>query len=391
MKRVQRIPAPVESKKTPQINTRQLCFFAAVILPVTKLLEAPSSFAKNALGDLLLPAFLQFLLQFVGICALLLAMNKSGKNVFDLIEEKLGVVALKGVYILLGAYYLFSALLPLLDLEKFIHAVFYDTAPSRFTFTPFFFLSAFVCVKGLRELGRAADLCLPVFLIAFFGLILMSVGESDFEALLPWFEFPASKILGAVKSTTTHFSDTLLLLPLLANSDYKKGDDKKIITAFWTGACFALLFLAVFYGVYTTLAPRQHYAFSKIAQYFPALKTVGRVDLMLVYLLTAILLLATISPVLFSCVCLQKVFGKKSKFALSVAINGGLLAFVLYSNQYYNLLYEIFTAKLWWIFPSFSVVLPWLFLFLLIGKNRRKKAKSKRKLNSKSREVKYAR
>ena len=390
MKCVQRIPAPVESKKTPQINTRQLCFFTAFILPVSKLLEEPSSFAKNALGDLLLPAFLQFLLQFVGIYALLFVVNKSGKNVFDLIEEKLGSVALKGVYILLATYYLFSALLPILDLEKFIHAVFYDTAPSRFTFTPFFFLSAFVCVKGLREFGRMSDLCLPVFLIAFLGLILMSVGESDFEALLPWFEFPASKILLSVKNTTTHFSDALLLLPLLASSDYKKGDGKKIITAFWSGACFVLLFLAVFYGVFTTLAPRQHYAFSKIAQYFSALKTVGRIDLLLVYLLTAILLLATISPVLFSCVCLRKVFGEKSTFALSVVINGGLFAFVLYCNQYYNRLYAIFTDKLWWIFPSFCVGLPLLFLLLLIGKNRRKKSKSK-KLNAKRREVKYAR
>ena len=391
MKRVQRIPAPVKSKNPPQINVRQLCFFTAFILPVSRLLETPSLLSKNALGDLLLPAFLQFLLQFIGVCALLFITNKSGKSVFQLIEEKLGGAALKGIYLLLAVYYLFSALLPILDVEKFTHAVFYDTAPSRFTFTPFFFLSAFACVKGLRALGRTSDICMPMFLISFFGLIVMSVGESDFEALLPWFEFPASRIFSAVKTTTVHFSDALLLLPLLANSDYKKGDGKKIITAFWSGACFVLLFLAVFYGVYTTLAPRQHYAFSKIAQYFPALKTVGRIDLMLVYLLTVILLLATISPILLSNFCLREVFGEKPKFAFSFAINGGLLIFVLFCNQYYNLLYEVFTTRLWWIFPSFSVGIPLLCLLLLIGENRRTKSKSKRKTKLKKRGTYYAR
>lgn len=387
MKRIQRIPAPTKSKNTPKINTRQLCFLTAFIFPVSKLLETPSRFSKHALGDLLLPAFLQFLLQFIGLCALLFITNKTGKSVFQLIREKLGEPVLKGVYFLLAVYYLFFALLPILDVEKFIHAGFYDTEPSRFTFTPFFFLSAFVCVKGLREFGRIADLCLPLFLIAFLGIVIMSLGESDFGALLPWFEFPTSKILSAVKNTTVHFSDALLLLPLIGTSDYKKGDGKKIITAFWTGACFVLIFLAVFYGVFTTLAPKQHYAFSKIAQYFSALKTVGRIDLLLAYLLTAILLLATILPILLSNFCLRAVFGEKFKLVFSIGINGALFIFVLFCNKYYNLFYEIFTTRLWWIFPIFSVVTPLLCLLFLIGENTSNKRKSKSKKGG----AKYAR
>ena len=390
MKHVQRIPAPIKTKNTPLVNVRQLCFLTAFMFPLSKLLETPSLFAKNALGDLLLPAFLQFLLQLVGLGALLFITSKTGKSIFQLLEERLGNVAVKGVYLLLAVYYLFSALLPLLDAEKFIHAVFYDTAPSRFTFTPFFFLSAFVCVKSLRSFARIADLCLPVFLISFLGIILMSVGKSDFQSLLPWFEFPASKIATAVKNTTVHFSDALLLLPFLTSSDYKKGDAKKVISAFGLGALFVLLFLATFYGIYTTLAPRQHYAFSKIAQYFSALKTVGRIDLLLVYLLTAILLLVTILPILLSCHCLQTVFGEELKVTFSIAINVGLLVFVLYCNKYYNLFYEVFTKSLWWIFPAFSVGLPLLCLLLLIGENK-SKTKRKRKGKFKKRGTIYAR
>ncbi|MBR2340842.1 MAG: GerAB/ArcD/ProY family transporter [Clostridia bacterium] len=379
MKHVQRIPAPDKSKNIALINTRQLCFLTAFILPVSKLLETPSLFAKNALGDLLLPAFLQFLLQFIGLFALLFITEKTGKSIFQLIEEKLGGIALKVFCSLLAVYYLFFALLPLLDAEKFIHAVFYDTAPSRFTFTPFFFLSAFACVKSLRHFSRMADLCLPLFLISFVGIIFMSAGESDFEALLPWFEFPASKIVSAVKNTTAHFSDALLLLPFLGSSDYQKGDGKKISAAFWLGAFFVFVFLAVFYGIYTTLAPRQHYAFSKVAQYFSALKTVGRVDLLLVYLLTAILLLSTLLPILLSVFCLRTVFGEKFSMVLSIVINGGLFAFVLYCNKYYNFLYGLFTDRLWWIFPAFSVGIPLFCLLLLIGNRKGGKPRQKGK------------
>ena len=39
------------SNETPVINTRQLCFFSAFILPVAKLLETPSILSAYALGE----------------------------------------------------------------------------------------------------------------------------------------------------------------------------------------------------------------------------------------------------------------------------------------------------------------------------------------------------
>lgn len=390
MQRVERIPAPVKTKKQPLLNTRQLCFFAAFVLPLSKLLETPSLLAQNALGDLLLPAFIQCAAQFIGLLCLLLVSEKTGKGVYSLLKEKVGLWAASGLYFLLAAYYLFSSLLPLLDLEKYTYAVFYDTAPSRFTFAPFFFFSLFVCMKSLRSFGRMTELCAPIFIVAFVGIIAASVGESDFEALLPWFEFPIGKIATAVKNTTLHFSDALLFLPLLENCEYKKGDYKKISGAFWLGVAFCLLFFAVFYGIYTSLAPRQHYAFSKIAQYFPALKTVGRVDLLLTYLLTIILALVTTLPLLLCVFCIKTPFGEGVGAIASIAVNVALFFFVLYCNKYYNGLYAFFQARLWWVFPAFSVGLPLLSPLLLIGKKKpRRSAKASAK--EKQRGVNYAR
>lgn len=376
---VQHIPAPSKSLDSPALNGRQLCFFAAFIVPLSKLLETPSLLAKYALGDLLLPALIQFVLQAIPLAAILFIASKTDKGLFSLVKEKLGKVGAKIVYWILAAYYLFSTLLPLLDLEKFVQAAFYDTAPTAFTFAPFFLLSGFICAKGLKSFGRIADICFPIFIVAFFGLIFMSAGEADYEAILPWFEFPASKIFDATRFTTAHFSDAILFLPLLGDYRYQKGDEKKVMGAFGAGAAVTILFLATFYGIFSTIAPRQHYAFAKIAQYFPALKTVGRLDLLLVYLLTVILLYYHTFPIQLCGLCVAKALDCEQKTLISVIINAGLFAFIFFCNKYYNVIYETISQTLWWIFPIFSIVIPLLCLLLLIGqkkKNSRQKTKN---------------
>lgn len=376
---VQRIPAPSKSPDSPALNGRQLCFFAAFIVPLSKLLETPSLLAKYALGDLLLPALIQFVLQAIPLAAILFIASKTDKGLFSLVKEKLGKVGAKIVYWILAAYYLFSTLLPLLDLEKFVQAAFYDTAPTAFTFGPFFLLSGFICAKGLKSFGRIADICFPIFIVAFFGLIFMSAGEADYEAILPWFEFPASKIFDATRFTTAHFSDAILFLPLLGDYRYQKGDGKKVMGAFGAGAAVTILFLATFYGIFSTIAPSHHYAFAKIAQYFPALKTVGRLDLLLVYLLTVILLYYHTFPIQLCGFCVAKALDCEQKTLISVIINAGLFAFIFFCNKYYNVIYETISQTLWWIFPIFSIAIPLLCLLLLIGqkkKNSRQKTKN---------------
>ena len=212
----------------------------------------------------------------------------------------------------------------------------------------------------------------------------MSVGATDFESILPWFEFPLPKIFDAVKFTTSHFSDAILFLPLLGDYRYEQGDGKKIYFSYWAGGISVLLFLAVFYGIYTTIAPAQHYAFTKIAQYFPALKTVGRIDLIFVYLLTVILFFANILPVRLCVLCLEKTTECKNKILLSAIVNAGLFLFVFFYNKYQNTVFELVTKTLWWVFPVFSVLLPILCLLFLLGNKKTKKHTRKNAIKEKN-------
>ena len=293
---------PFNLSATPrngEVYARQIAFVAAFILPVGKFLETPSILAKYAKGDLLLPAVIQFLFQSLILLGILYALSKSPKTLFERLSDVLGKGALV-FFILYTLFYLFSAILPIFDLEKFVYAAFFDTAPTTFSFGLFFLLAAFLCTKGLKSLGRCADLCLFLFLLPFFALIAMSLFEADLSHLLPFFGTSFQNSAQAILRTTPHFSDVVLLLPLLCNYRYKEGDGAKIMSGYWTGAAFSLLFFGVFFGIYSSIAPRQHYAFSKIAQYFPALDVVGRIDLIFVYLLSVVLFFFTCLPLVYT-------------------------------------------------------------------------------------------
>ena len=354
-------PSPTQANN--RILGRQIAFAAAFLLPAAKFLEAPSLLAKYAEGDLLLPAILHFILQAGILFAILSVAARSEKTLFERLNEWLGKGAIV-FYLLFSIYYIFAALLPLLDLEKFIYAAFFDTAPTVFTFTFFFFLSAFICTKGIKGIARSADLCLFLFILPFLALLSMSLQTTDFSHILPLFGTKFGHTMSAFTHTTPHFSDAVLLLPLIGNLRYKKGDTTKIMIGYGAGALSTLIFLAVFFGIYSSIAPREHYAFSKIAQYFPALRTVGRVDLVFIYLLTVVLFFFTCMPLQFTTEFTCQALHIQQKAMFAGVFNFLLFLFVFFCNKYYNAFYALISGNLPFVFWIIADAIP-LFLLLM--------------------------
>ena len=274
-------------------------------------------------------------------------------------------------YLLFAMYYLFAALLPLLDLEKFTYAVFFDTAPTVFYFAAFFLFSGFFAAKGIKSIGRISDLCLFLFLLPFLALIIMSFTEADFSHLLPLFGTDFSRIKQGIHVTSPHFSDIALLLPLIANCPFSKNNHTKnthltggkpIFLGYVIGGVLTMLFFAVFYALFGTLAPREHYAFAKIGQYFPALEIIGRVDLLFVYLLTIVLLFYTCLPIHYATGCIAKTLHVRRRTWISTLLNFALFLFALFGNRFYNRLYQVISIRL---APVFWIVADMLPLFLL--------------------------
>ena len=361
----------LKTARKGEFSTRQLCFFLAFLSPVSKLLQAPAMLAYYAKGDLLLPALIQYLLQGGMLALLLFFCAKSEKSAFELLRERVGVWAEKTALVLFSIYLVFFSLLPLLELERFVYTAFFDSAPGVYSFIPFFFLSAYLCCKSLKTFARCCDLALPFFVLSFVGLLVLSVGEADFTRLMPLFELPAKSVGLGVMRSFLHFSDTSILLPLLGAYRYQKGDGKKVMLSFGVGGGCVLVFLAVFYGVFGALAPLKPYAFDKIAVYFGALDVVGRIDLLLVYTMTILLLFYYCLPLVLSTRLFTEAIGAKTPLPISAVLNAGLFLVVVFFNRFYGILYSLLTTKFLFIFPLFSYLLPLLSLLLLL-KNKKK-------------------
>lgn len=350
------------------ICARQIAFAAAFLLPAAKLLEVPSLLAKYAKGDILLPALLHFLTQALVLLGVLFAASQGKEPLLERLKNKLS----KGifvVYALYALYFLFAAALPLLDLEKFVYAAFFDTEPTAFSFYVFFFLSAFIATKGVKAVGRSADLSLFLFLFPFLAILGMSFIEADFTRLLPLFQTEFPRVSQAFMRSTPHFSDAVLLLPLLLNLRYKDGDGKKIMLGYGAGGLFTLLFLAVFFCIFSSIAPREHYAFSKIAQYFPALSVVGRIDLLFVYFLSVVLLIYTCLPIQYAAQAIGRIFRTERLTLISAILNVALLIALLFLNKNYNAVYALISGKLFPVFWLIADLLPLFCLFLPAEQN----------------------
>lgn len=370
----------IEKDSGESMGCRQLCFLCAFILPVSKLLETPSLLAYFSKGDLLLPALLHYILQSACLCLLLFACSKSEKPLLRLIDEKSKGFAL-ATYALLCAYLVFGNLFMLLDMDRFVNTAFFDTAPAASAFLLFFFLSAFICTKGEKAIGRSADLCAPIFLIAFFSLIFMASGECDLSELFPLFGTSPKDNLKAFYHSFVHFSDLPLLFLPVCGRKWQKGEEQKVALSYVGGGAFVFVFLAVFYGVFGALAPRAAYAFDKIARYFSVLDVVGRIDLLLVYLVSIVLLYATALPLQLSSVAFRRAFAllqtddekrQKANVCYAIALNAAAAAFTFFCAKGHNAFYSLVTARLFVVFPVFSVGLSVLAIVIAAKKTVKK-------------------
>ena len=343
------------------ISTRQLAFFVAFVLPAGKLLELPSLLTRYVGGDLLIAALVGFSIEFLAFASLLLFAKRSGSAPVEYIEKRCGKVAARifcGVY---AVFLLACAVLPVFDLEKFSHAAFSDTSPTFFIFAPFFFLSGFICTKGLKGVGRSADIAPLLFLLPLLGLFVFSVGQADFSRLLPVMEKPFPSHLSAVWKTLPYFASGGLCLPVFEGYRYRRGDAKKLLPAYGVGAFLGLLFFAVFFALFGQLGEKEHYAVMKIGQYFPALKFIGRIDLLLVYVFTVGLFYYTALPLQLFTESFTRCFSIKGKILTAASLSVALYFCVLFLNKYYLSIHLFFAKWMPPVFLLFALLLPLFF------------------------------
>lgn len=362
-----------------QLKTRQVCFIMSAYTAAGKLLMMPAVLSYYCDGNLWLPALIAFALQTAAVWAVAYASSKTDKTVFALIEDTFGKVVSKIFCWLFAAFFALSALLPMLEQKLFVQSIFYDTIPSLITFLPFFIFSVYAGAKGIKNAGRVADIVLPVLAVALIALLIMSAGESNLGWLLPVLRTtPFSGMVSGVRFSLYNFTDGAVMLMLMGRFRYRKGDSLKITLSYAASALVVVLFLVLFYSIFSVLSPDQYFAISKIAVFFSALSLVGRVDLVAVYAVEVCMLFALVLYIQLSVTCIcgaldkEQTEGRNVRPAAaiaSLAVNAILLLCVILLNNSYLVVQQFFGGYLWAVFLVFAFLLPPL-VWVLKKKNR---------------------
>ncbi len=348
-----------------KISARQILLFLACIAPVGKLVLLPARLADASQNDLLFPFLLHILVQTGAVFCVLLAAKKE-TDLMGLLRNTFGKGAAFVLTALFSLFLLFSALLPLLEQKHFVQGAFYDTLPSVLVFSPFFLFAAYLCSKPLGSCGRVWDIVAPLAAAGLVGILILSAGSADLTALSPAGAAGGRGFLQGVRSACGWFCDAALLVPLLGKIEYKRGLAWKGAVCYLAGGAAALLFTAVFYGIFQETAINQLFAFTATSKYFAGVTTLGRIDYLFIFLLSLSMAYYVSLPLHGSVDCLLQLFGRRKHLPAILSAAVALLFTVITLSLDYRFgdVLSLLTGSLFWLFPLFSVLLPPLTLFL---------------------------
>lgn len=352
-----------------KINVRQICFILIFYTAVSKLLLYPTLLSSYSGRDLLFSALISFAVEGVVIWALAFLSSKTDKTFFRLIQDTFGVITARIIYGFFAAFFLLITLLPLFEQKLFIHAVFYDTTPSLLVFLPIFFFTVYIGSKGFENIGRCADVCMPIFILMIIALLGMSFTEVKFSNLLPILKTPVKSVLGGSVKSSYYFAEPAYLLMFLGHYKYKKGDAAKLTLSYVGGALIVMTFLAVFYGIYAEISSSRQFAISKTALYFSAIDMIGRIDLLALYVLEVVMLFALALNIQLSVHCIVKCSGWNCPEIISACVNFALLAALFFFNHRYMAIQKFYSEWVWIAIVIFAITVPLVSWALKRGKN----------------------
>lgn len=341
-----------------KISVRQICFIMLAYTAVSKVILYPTILSYTAGRDLLFSALFDFLIQGIIVWAVSYLCSRTDKTFFGLLENTFGNITARIIYGFFALFFLICTVIPLFEQKLYVHSIFYDTVPPLIAFAPVLFFTVYAASKGFENIGRCADICLPIFLVSMLFIFGMSMGEVEWNSFLPILKTPLKDVFGGSLATTFRFTEPCWLLMFMGHFKYKKGDAAKITISYAIGAILVLLTLAAFYGIYGDIAASRQFAIAKISLFFPAIDTIGRIDLIALYALEIVMLFALVLNMQFAVHCLVKCTGYENRCVFSLGINLIFIVLMYFLDNKFNALHTLWSDWMWIVYVIFANIIP---------------------------------
>ena len=330
-----------------KISVRQICFILLCYNAVSKMLLYPTVLSHYCGRDLLFAALIDFAVQAVVVWAVSFLCSRTDKTFFQLLEGTFGNIFARIIYGLFALFFIAATIVPLCEQKLYVHTIFYDTVPPLLIFLPFFFFSIYAAGKKFTNIGRSADVCMPIFVLSMIFVFSMSVLEIKWNSFMPVLKTPVKDLFGGALGTVFRFAEPCYVLMFMGHFKYKKGDAAKMTFSYIGGALTVLLFLFTFYGIYGDIAQSRQFAVSKISLFFPAIDTIGRIDLIALYILEIVMLFALVLNVQLALHCVMQCTGYQNRVVLSLAVNAVLIILLMVFDHGFNNLHTFYAKWMW--------------------------------------------
>lgn len=341
-----------------KISVRQICFILLCYNAVSKMLLYPTVLSHYCGRDLLFAALIDFAVQAVVVWAVSFLCSRTDKTFFQLLEGTFGNIFARIIYGLFALFFIAATIVPLCEQKLYVHTIFYDTVPPLLIFLPFFFFSIYAAGKKFTNIGRSADVCMPIFVLSMIFVFSMSVLEIKWNSFMPVLKTPVKDLFGGALGTVFRFAEPCYVLMFMGHFKYKKGDAAKMTFSYIGGALIVLLFLFTFYGIYGDIAQSRQFAVSKISLFFPAIDTIGRIDFIALYILEIVMLFALVLNIQLALHCVMKCTGYQNRAVLSLAVNAVLIILLLVFDHGFNNLHTFYAKWMWIAFAVFANAIP---------------------------------
>ncbi len=312
-----------------ELKSRQVCLFIIAFFPVVKIFTAPSVLSSFASNDLWISTIIILVIDFIGLLAIIYAYKHTKSDLFTLLENTMGKLGARAVFILYFIFFFLKAIVPINEQKDYVELTLYTLMPSKLYFLPFFAVALYLCCKRLRILGRASDVLFGFTVVGLIVLISLSIPNADYLAILPIGVNGFKGIIKASYSALNWFCDLPYLLFFMGNFDLKKGDGIKIIISFLISLIMIVFFMITFYSVFTSIAFRQRFALTEISKYTAVINNIGRFDYLGIVLILVSNIFALSLPLFFACKILDTIFNIKKKWISPCIVIGAQLLILL--------------------------------------------------------------
>ena len=257
------------------------------------------------------------------------------------------------------------AILPLNEQRDYVEFTLYTLMPRSFYFIPFFFVAFYLCTKKLNAIGRCADVLWLTTIVGYTLLILLSLSNADFGAILPVGANGFSSIVKGSYTAMPWFGDSVYFMFFLGQFAYRKKDTIKFIISFLIGAFMVIFFMIIFYSIFTSIASRQRFALTEISKYTTVISNTGRFDYIGILLILLSNVFALSLPLFFACRILDYLFGIKNYWLSALIVVGIHLTINLAFIQYFYSIEEFIMNYGGVFFLILSNVIPALTVFMV--------------------------